>query len=42
MVYVQTLKFLQTSGGRGGRSLDSADGAGRSPKRRRRRTAGKS
>jgi len=42
MVYVQTLKFLQTSGGRGGRSLDLRDGAGRQAKRRRRRTAGKS
>jgi predicted metal-dependent phosphoesterase TrpH len=42
MVYVQTLKFLQTSGGRGGRSLDGRDGAGRAAKRRRRRTAGKS
>ena len=42
MVYVQTLKFLQTSGGRGGRSLDLRDGKGQSSKRRRRRTAGKS
>jgi predicted metal-dependent phosphoesterase TrpH/glycosyltransferase involved in cell wall biosynthesis len=42
MVYVQTLKFLQTSGGRGGRSLDARDVAGRAAKRRRRGTAGKS
>jgi predicted metal-dependent phosphoesterase TrpH len=33
MVYVQTLKFLQTSGGRGGRSLAERDG--QAPKRRR-------
>jgi PHP domain/Glycosyl transferases group 1 len=37
MVYVQTLKFLQTSGGRGGRSLAGRDGS-----RTRGRTAGKS
>jgi glycosyltransferase involved in cell wall biosynthesis len=41
MVYVQTLKFLQTSGGRGGRSLAGQDGT-RSAARARRRTAGKS
>ncbi|MGH2956051.1 MAG: PHP domain-containing protein [Solirubrobacterales bacterium] len=39
LVYVQALKFLQTSGGRGGRSLANRDGGtGRS----RRRTPGKS
>jgi glycosyltransferase involved in cell wall biosynthesis len=38
LIYVQALKFLQTSGGRGGRSLASRDGGARS----RRRTAGKS
>ena len=32
LVYVQALKFLQTSGGRGGRSLAERDGA--APKRR--------
>jgi predicted metal-dependent phosphoesterase TrpH/glycosyltransferase involved in cell wall biosynthesis len=42
LVYVQALKFLQTSGGRGGRSLAARDGAGRKTKRTRRRTAGKS
>jgi predicted metal-dependent phosphoesterase TrpH/glycosyltransferase involved in cell wall biosynthesis len=41
LVYVQALKFLQTSGGRGGRSLTERDGARRS-RRSRRRTAGKS
>ena len=40
LVYVQALKFLQTSGGRGGRSLAGRDGGGRS--RSRRRAAGKS
>jgi glycosyltransferase involved in cell wall biosynthesis len=39
LVYVQALKFLQTTGGRGGRSLAERDG--RKP-RSRRRTAGKS
>jgi predicted metal-dependent phosphoesterase TrpH/glycosyltransferase involved in cell wall biosynthesis len=42
LVYVQALKFLQTSGGRGGRSLTARDGAGAKSKRSRRRTAGKS
>ena len=42
MVYVQTLKFLQTSGGRGGRSLAARDGPPTGAKRRRRRAAGKS
>ncbi|HEX6587143.1 MAG TPA: glycosyltransferase [Solirubrobacterales bacterium] len=40
LVYVQALKFLQTSGGRGGRSLAGRDGGKRSPGRRR--AAGKS
>jgi predicted metal-dependent phosphoesterase TrpH/glycosyltransferase involved in cell wall biosynthesis len=40
LVYVQALKFLQTSGGRGGRSLGNRDGGSR--RRSRRRTAGKS
>ncbi|HEU4979652.1 MAG TPA: PHP domain-containing protein, partial [Solirubrobacterales bacterium] len=40
LVYVQALKFLQTSGGRGGRSLAARDGGKRSPGRRR--AAGKS
>jgi len=40
LVYVQALKFLQTSGGRGGRSLAGRDG-GRRP-RNRRRSASKS
>jgi hypothetical protein len=40
LVYVQALKFLQTSGGRGGRSLAARDG-GR-PARSRRRAASKS
>ncbi len=39
LVYVQALKFLQTTGGRGGRSLAERDG--RKP-RSRRRTVGKS
>ena len=39
LVYVQALKFLQTSGGRGGRSLAARDGR---RKRSRRRTASKS
>ena len=42
LVYVQALKFLQTSGGRGGRSLAARDGSGRKARRSRRRTAGKS
>jgi len=41
IVYVQTLKFLQTSGGRGGRGLAERDG-GRSRRRRRSRAASKS
>jgi predicted metal-dependent phosphoesterase TrpH/glycosyltransferase involved in cell wall biosynthesis len=41
LVYVQALKFLQTSGGRGGRSLAGRDGSSRS-RRSRRRTTGKS
>jgi predicted metal-dependent phosphoesterase TrpH/glycosyltransferase involved in cell wall biosynthesis len=41
LVYVQALKFLQTSGGRGGRSLAGRDGSSKS-RRSRRRTAGKS
>ena len=40
LVYVQALKFLQTTGGRGGRSLAERDG--RKKSRARRRTAGKS
>ena len=40
LVYVQALKFLQTSGGRGGRSLAERDGGRRA--RNRRRSAGKS
>jgi glycosyltransferase involved in cell wall biosynthesis len=40
LVYVQALKFLQTSGGRGGRSLAGRDGGRRT--RNRRRSAGKS
>jgi glycosyltransferase involved in cell wall biosynthesis len=39
LVYVQALKFLQTSGGRGGRSLAARDGRG---KRARRPSASKS
>ena len=39
LVYVQALKFLQTSGGRGGRSLAARDGGRRSGTRRR--SAGK-
>ena len=39
LVYVQALKFLQTSGGRGGRSLAERDGGRRSGARRR--SAGK-
>ncbi|HET8593132.1 MAG TPA: glycosyltransferase [Solirubrobacterales bacterium] len=39
LVYVQALKFLQTSGGRGGRSLAARDGGRTSA---RRRSAGKS
>jgi predicted metal-dependent phosphoesterase TrpH/glycosyltransferase involved in cell wall biosynthesis len=39
LVYVQALKFLQTSGGRGGRSLAARDGRAA---RNRRRSAGKS
>jgi hypothetical protein len=39
LVYVQALKFLQTSGGRGGRSLTARDGGRRSGARRR--SAGK-
>jgi glycosyltransferase involved in cell wall biosynthesis len=39
LVYVQALKFLQTTGGRGGRSLASRDGRHR---RARRRSASKS
>ena len=39
LVYVQALKFLQTSGGRGGASLARADG---SRSRRKRRAASKS
>jgi glycosyltransferase involved in cell wall biosynthesis len=39
LVYVQALKFLQTSGGRGGRSLAAGDGGRRSGTRRR--SAGK-
>jgi hypothetical protein len=38
LVYVQALKFLQTTGGRGGRSLAARDGG----KRSRRRAASKS
>ena len=40
LVYVQALKFLQTSGGRGGRSLAARDGGRRTGNRRR--SAGKS
>ena len=40
LVYVQALKFLQTSGGRGGRSLAARDGGRRT--RSRRRATGKS
>ncbi|HMA26647.1 MAG: glycosyltransferase [Solirubrobacterales bacterium] len=40
LVYVQALKFLQTTGGRGGRSLPGRDGRRRTPSRRR--SAGKS
>jgi predicted metal-dependent phosphoesterase TrpH/glycosyltransferase involved in cell wall biosynthesis len=40
LVYVQALKFLQTSGGRGGRSLAARDGGRRT--RNRRRSASKS
>jgi predicted metal-dependent phosphoesterase TrpH/glycosyltransferase involved in cell wall biosynthesis len=40
LVYVQALKFLQTSGGRGGRSLAARDGGRRA--RNRRRSASKS
>ncbi len=40
LVYVQALKFLQTSGGRGGRSLGARDGRKRPAARRR--SAGKS
>jgi glycosyltransferase involved in cell wall biosynthesis len=40
LVYVQALKFLQTSGGRGGRSLAARDGGPGT--RNRRRSAGKS
>jgi glycosyltransferase involved in cell wall biosynthesis len=40
LVYVQALKFLQTTGGRGGRSLAARDGRRRP--RSRRRSAGKS
>jgi glycosyltransferase involved in cell wall biosynthesis len=40
LAYVQALKFLQTSGGRGGRSLAARDGGRRS--RNRRRSASKS
>jgi predicted metal-dependent phosphoesterase TrpH/glycosyltransferase involved in cell wall biosynthesis len=40
LVYVQALKFLQTSGGRGGRSLAERDGRRRT--RSRPRTSGKS
>jgi glycosyltransferase involved in cell wall biosynthesis len=40
LVYVQALKFLQTSGGRGGRSLAGRDGGRRA--RNRRRSASKS
>ena len=35
LAYVQALKFLQTSGGRGGRSLAGRDGGPRTRKRRR-------
>jgi predicted metal-dependent phosphoesterase TrpH/glycosyltransferase involved in cell wall biosynthesis len=35
LVYVQALKFLQTSGGRGGRSLAARDGGRRARNRRR-------
>jgi glycosyltransferase involved in cell wall biosynthesis len=35
LVYVQALKFLQTSGGRGGRSLAARDGGRRSGNRKR-------
>jgi hypothetical protein len=35
LVYVQALKFLQTSGGRGGRSLAARDGGRRTRNRRR-------
>jgi hypothetical protein len=38
LVYVQALKFLQTSGGRGGRSLAARDG-GRGTRNRRRSTS---
>jgi glycosyltransferase involved in cell wall biosynthesis len=40
LVYVQALKFLQTSGGRGGRSLAAGDGGRRA--RNRKRSASKS
>jgi predicted metal-dependent phosphoesterase TrpH/glycosyltransferase involved in cell wall biosynthesis len=41
LVYVQALKFLQTSGGRGGRSLSARDGR-KKPRRARRRAPSKS
>lgn len=39
MAYVQTLKFLQTSGGRGGKSLDLRADPDKSPRRRRKSAA---
>jgi hypothetical protein len=42
LVYVQALKFLQTSGGRGGASLVARDGGTAKGRRSRRRTTGKS
>ena len=39
MAYVQTLKFLQTSGGRGGKSLDLRADADKKPGRRRKSAA---
>ena len=42
LIYVQALKFLQTSGGRGGASLAGRDGTGAKGRRGRRRTPSKS
>ena len=39
MAYVQTLKFLQTSGGRGGKSLDLRGDSDKKPSRRRKSAA---
>jgi glycosyltransferase involved in cell wall biosynthesis len=42
LVYVQALKFLQTSGGRGGKSLAARNGPAKGSRRRTRTTTGKS